>query len=108
MCTVAGEHEDLADVLVGDVAAVAWKLQVLAQRWLGGRGHEVNIARGQRGRTILWPGCSGGDRRSSSGSLAKFTAKRRASSRVSRLVRGREQNDPVAERSLGSFAVFDV
>ena len=33
--------------------------------------------------------------------LAKFTAKRRASSRVSRLVRGREQNDPVAERSLG-------
>ena len=27
---------------------------------------------------------------------------------VSRLVRGREQNDPVAERSLGSFAVFDV
>ncbi len=48
MRTVAGKHENLADVLVGEVDAVVRQLQALAQRRqrrLGGRalGHEANI-----------------------------------------------------------------
>jgi hypothetical protein len=55
--TVAGEHEDLADVLVGDVDEAVGELEPLAQRRqrrLGGRGlgHEANIAHGKRQRSV--------------------------------------------------------
>jgi len=74
--TVAGEDEDLADMLPGDVDAVVGELQALAQRRLGGRGlgHEANIARGQRQRTICGRLSLQSYRRSNSGSLAMLAA----------------------------------
>jgi len=71
-------------MLVGDVDEAVGQLQALSQRRLGGRGHESNIAPGQRGRTISGRLVLQPSRRNSSGSLAKFAAKRRASSRVSK------------------------